>query len=1039
MDTYNRLYECADFFMARVALLPVVNEDIQDDHSYEDLLKFACGSKAFLEAIALASPNLYKAIQIWSQTSEENLKKIYASVLKYFLRMTSRATPFGTFSFVGWGTFADKTNLRFQLSLVQKKARLDMEWLNSLVDLLHKDYEFVKMLKVMINPNSMKEGGKITLSRFKADEKKYDVISIKNTIVTEQIFTFAKKPIIYSALQDKLFKIFSEYPQDKIKECLWKIFEQGFFLSELSFRIDQSFSFEEFAKTVNRKLNYTSHDETLATGNFLKELAGYIQAYENNSIGQGISLIETLIEKAGPWKTVEYPLQVDTYLNSDALHLNKKTKDLMEEIATVIYCLTRKVKQFNPIDEYHKQFLEKYGVTRLVPIQELTSSIFGLGFPKKKQEEEFNDKNNWFEDFLSLQQPSVIQEINVEEIVKKNMVNLLDTEQKAPLSVELFLEITADSQEEMDKGHFNVIMNPIVGSIQAGSTFGRFLYLWDQSKKESLCQFLKKEEALQPHVVRIEASFTPVKARTANVCYFEKTRQYQLQFHYQEENDYSLELDDIYVGAYEERLYLYSKKLNKEIQVGLSTAINSDLAPPLLKLMLDISEKHLDNYNPFILQEHHHLTYLPRLRYKNVVLSPARWYFTFEKLGLSKEAKFSEIEVKLQIALQKYNVPDYIFLTEFDNRLKVNWKRLNEFKLIVEKLTSKKEIILFEYIPLQDGKLLESDKGYHVAEIVIPLIKKRNKNQISQTINAFPTTLQIPILERSKFPGGSDWLYIKYFLPIDLEADFITIYLKNFADSLIQNGLIDKWFYLRYIEEKSHIRFRLHGKPDELMTHVLPLLLQWNAQLIERAMLSDFSLHTFEKEIERYGGPAAMDSVEDIFYADSVLCASLIKKVDKKLVPFSLEYMSALAIVNMMKGFCPDIDAMVEFLSPMKTHMNLLIGSRTQLKQLIRFSSFLVNKADQEEMLKLFPYYAHFYEQFQEIDKAIKKFHNEIEKIAAENVLWNSKNYIFDSIIHMHCNRLMGTNHEMERKARVITYALINKQKYSNLNQSIYV
>ena len=869
------LYECADVFMARVSLLPA---DVHVFHENSSILNQFLQSKAFLEAVAIASPSLYKAIKKISQDHDSNKQsqKIYFGMLKYFLRISSRATPFGAFSFIWPGTFSESSSLDFNFDSVGKRTRMDAVWMQSLIDLYHRDPAIVRNLHVMANPNARQESGKLILSRISSGNK-FEDISIRNTSVAEQIIRIARRPVLYSALENQLCTAYPGHDANKIKSCLWQFFEKGFLLSELSICPDKPFCLKEFVHHVEQISIDSSNDAIKETNVILKELSYCFQAYEEKPFGEGIPSIEKIFDMVSNWKSVEYPVHVDSYCKQGTAALNKNMKGLFEEIADILFLFSHERFKTSPLSQYHKQFLEKYGTSRLVPVIELISPVKGLGLPSRSGEK--NESESRISKLLmsklnaNAEMEIVVDDCFVRELKKSS------EEKTAPLSTELFFEVAAESIEELDEGNYTILLNPSMASNQAGSTFGRFLYLWDDEKKELLRELLKKEEALLPHTVFVEASFTPLGIRTANVCFHENVRDNHLKLHYCSDSNVSMDLEDIYVGANGDCLYLYSEKLKKELKVCLSTAVNPELAPPVLKLLLNISGQRYRSFYSYVFEEYKQTLFLPRLRYKNAIICPARWHFSNDNLRISKDAAPWQVAQILLQTFKTYNVPDACFLSEFDNRLLVHWSQPDQFKLILDQMVSKKEIFLFEHLNAQNGKTVRSDKGCHVSEFVIPFVKRASS--VNAQAQDYPPVHHVPFQDRHKFPGNSNWLYAKIFVPSECENEFISFHLKKFVEFIQSNQWISHWFYIRYFEDRPQIRLRLQGQPETLNSHVMPHLSQWCSKLVGMGMASDFSFHCYEREVERYGGPALIELAEAIFSKDSNFSTLILERVQK--------------------------------------------------------------------------------------------------------------------------------------------------------------
>ena len=177
------------------------------------------------------------------------------------------------------------------------------------------------------------------------------------------------------------------------------------------------------------------------------------------------------------------------------------------------------------------------------------------------------------------------------EISDNDLERLLSNldEEKLPFSCEVFFEILASSQDCIEKGDYTILLNPHLATNRAASSFGRFLYLFNKTIHKDIKNFLRNEEKNNPSIIFVEASFLPVSCRTANVALFTPMRDHYLGFEYQEDSPNILNLEDIFIGANLNHLYIFSKKLNKKLHVSLNSAVNDNLAPLPLKLLIDIS------------------------------------------------------------------------------------------------------------------------------------------------------------------------------------------------------------------------------------------------------------------------------------------------------------------------------------------------------------------------------------------------------------------------------------------------------------------
>jgi thiopeptide-type bacteriocin biosynthesis protein len=85
----------------------------------------------------------------------------------------------------------------------------------------------------------------------------------------------------------------------------------------------------------------------------------------------------------------------------------------------------------------------------------------------------------------------------------------------------------------------------------------------------------------------------------------------------------------------------------------------------------------------------------------------------------------------------------------------------------------------------------------------------------------------------------------------------------------LESGAADRWFFVRYGDPDWHLRLRFHGRPARLHGEVLPALQAAVAPLLADGRLWRVQLDTYEREVERYGGPAGIVLAERLFEADS--------------------------------------------------------------------------------------------------------------------------------------------------------------------------
>ena len=227
-----------------------------------------------------------------------------------------------------------------------------------------------------------------------------------------------------------------------------------------------------------------------------------------------------------------------------------------------------------------------------------------------------------------------------DEVLEKTLTKV--DKKKALLSFDLFCEVIAESSAQIDEGNYMLLLSSF--SWQAGATFGRFLDLFGETAKKVLSTFYKDEEALEENNQFVQSSFLPSTPRLANVAIQPNLREVAIDLGGQD----SISLDDIIVGATSERLYLKIKNRPEELIVTTGNMLSVRSAPIPIRFIRDVSLSRYQLLHNFPWVSLEGSTFLPRVRYKKVILFPAHWKVDLFQLGLSEKADFGRYRNKVK-------------------------------------------------------------------------------------------------------------------------------------------------------------------------------------------------------------------------------------------------------------------------------------------------------------------------------------------------------------------------------------------------------
>lgn len=118
------------------------------------------------------------------------------------------------------------------------------------------------------------------------------------------------------------------------------------------------------------------------------------------------------------------------------------------------------------------------------------------------------------------------------------------------------------------------------------------------------------------------------------------------------------------------------------------------------------------------------------------------------------------------------------------------------------------------------------------------------------------------------FVIGDNWLYYKIYAGPKTSDNILTDIIKPIAESLIQDNIIDKWFFIRYADPKHHIRLRFHHNNQENVEKIINSLQPYLTKFLNQELIWKIQMDTYTRELERYG-TNTIECAETLFFYDS--------------------------------------------------------------------------------------------------------------------------------------------------------------------------
>lgn len=131
--------------------------------------------------------------------------------------------------------------------------------------------------------------------------------------------------------------------------------------------------------------------------------------------------------------------------------------------------------------------------------------------------------------------------------------------------------------------------------------------------------------------------------------------------------------------------------------------------------------------------------------------------------------------------------------------------------------------------------------------------------------------------DKITFIPGSEWLYYKFYCGLKT-ADLVLLeVVKPLIKSLLNEDIIDKWFFIRYSDPEPHLRVRIHIKELRNVGSILLKTHSYLTTFVESKQVWEMQIATYNREINRYG-LKTIDDLESFFFYDSNQVISFIEK-----------------------------------------------------------------------------------------------------------------------------------------------------------------
>ncbi len=833
---------------------------------------------AFRDAIRVASVALSDEIDAWCSGARKiDSVRLLHSLVRYFGRACFRPTPFGLFAGCTVVDVRDDTRLELcGRGGYVRHSRIGMDHLAELARTLSVDPECRRQVPLRTNETIAMMGGRLHYveTRYAGRLREYLLAAADPTREVLIALDRARRGVSFSALSEVL--VSEGYTKGEVEAFITELLDTQLLVPDLEPIVSGGDAAAEFATVLE------ASDCAPNVSSALREVGARLREIDARGLDGkpdydgAVSPLRGLSVRVDEEKI----LQVDLYKPPSNASVGRI---VIEDAVEAIRVLARISPDYDLLEGFAKRFQERYE-TRDVPLLEVLDEEIGIGIPRPDDAllRRTSEAAHRREGLLAELRCRAAYARGTEVILTDEDLQRLQTASGRPLPDALAFSgsIVASSGDAVDRGEYRLLVNHIIGPSGA-RMLGRFAHL-DKSLQQRIREHLAAEESLRPDAVFAEIIHLP-HGRIGNVIARPTLREYELSYLGKGSvpAERQLELGDLRVSVRRGRVRLTSARLDREVIPRLSTAHNfgTESELPVYRFLCYLQSHGSLSVSSWTWGSQEGASFLPRVIRGRLILSRARWRLSVRDVErvnhAARRADYREIDA-WRVSRE---LPALVHLEQGDNRLPIDFENPASALAFARLLSRKSTATIVEAVPGPGELCVSGPEGHFTNEIVIPLVR----NALSEAKGSTPSIrLRASSRDAARpvvraYVPGSQWLYAKLYCGRG-SADGI---LRDFVAPLVDQAKNDlpalQWHFIRYSDPHFHIRLRFK-ESVEAVPHLFALLGAAAEPEVANGRIARVVFDTYFPEVERYGGPEAIEIAEQAFNTDSEAALTAIGK-----------------------------------------------------------------------------------------------------------------------------------------------------------------
>lgn len=316
------------------------------------------------------------------------------------------------------------------------------------------------------------------------------------------------------------------------------------------------------------------------------------------------------------------------------------------------------------------------------------------------------------------------------------------------------------------------------------------VYLGRHDQKEAFCAYAKeiKEELYKTTDRILYADFELFEKSKFNQLTNQKCHTcYTITCISHTSGEHKINPKNLLISVYRDEVILYDRTLKRRIIPVICHPLSGQfISHPLSRLLWEIGNQNLPQFKFYKQPIYTQATYLPRLKWGDVVLQACRWKIN--------SAAIDSID-GLKEAMIALNLPPKISAGMMDLELSLDWQNEMDLSILFQELKKVEQLEIRE--DLCSGMVSDSGETLYPQFIYTQVFDVKPKEKLTlRKLN--------PIESKA-----DKWLYFKVDLPEDMAKYFLITSWSDVIQSLSNEVSALNWYYIHYYNPVHELRFRI--------------------------------------------------------------------------------------------------------------------------------------------------------------------------------------------------------------------------------------